>query len=77
MIERLNVLKAEVMMKVAGFIFQKHSNPVMNFIAKGAGWINKKRFGNDALDFLEEEDSIDLLNDSKYEPSDNNGSQSN
>lgn len=73
MIEKINVLKAEVMMKVAGFIFQKHDNPAMNFIAKTAGWINKQRFGNNALEFLEHEDSIDLMDDSKYDLKDNKG----
>lgn len=67
MIEKINALKAEVMMKVAGFIFQKHDSSAMNVIAKAAGWLNKQRFGNNALDFLENEDSIDLLDDSKYE----------
>ena len=67
MIEKINVLKAEVMMKVAGFIFKKHTNPVMNYIAKTAGWLNQKRYGNHALDFLENEESIDLLDDAQYE----------
>jgi hypothetical protein len=67
MIEKFNVLKAELMMKVAGFILQKHTNPALNAVAKTAGWFNQKRYGNNALDFLEDEESIDLLNDSKYE----------
>jgi hypothetical protein len=74
-IEKINVLKAEVMMKVAGFIFQKHDNPVMNYVAKTAGWLNQKRYGNNALDFLENEESIDLLDDSQYETEEKTVSQ--
>jgi hypothetical protein len=72
MIEKLNVLKAEVMMKVAGFILQNHDNPVMNYVAKTAGWLNQKRYGNNALDFLENEESIDLMSDDKYESDNKN-----
>jgi len=66
-IEKLSVLKAELMMKVAGFILQKHTNPVLNALARSAAWMNQKRYGSDALDFLENEKSIDLLDDEKYE----------
>jgi hypothetical protein len=75
MIEKINVLKAEVMMKVAGFIFQQHTNPVMNYLAKAAGWLNQKRYGNNALDFLENEESIDLLDDSQYESKEKTANQ--
>ncbi len=68
MIEKLSVLKAELMMKVAGFILQKHTNPVLNAMAKTAAWINRKRYGRDSLDFLNNEESIDLFSDDQYEP---------
>ncbi len=65
--QRLNVFKAEMMMKVAGFICQNHTNPAMNRIAKTLGWFNRKRYGAHALDFLVSEDSIDLISDDEYE----------
>ena len=68
MIEKLSVLKAELMMKVAGFILQKHTNPVLNALARSAAWMNQKRYGSDALDFLENEQSIDHMDDAQYEP---------
>ena len=68
MIEKLSVLKAELMMKVAGFILQKHTNPVLKALAKSAAWMNQKRYGSDALDFLENEQSIDHMDDAQYEP---------
>ena len=67
MIERIQALKAQVMMRVAGFIFKKHTNPFLIALAKFATWLNRKRFGNDALDFLEDEDSIDIMTDADYE----------
>lgn len=67
--EKLKVLKAELMMKVAGFILQKHTNPVLNGMARAAAWMNNKRYGSNALDFLENEDSIDHMDDAQYESS--------
>ena len=61
MSEKLKALKAELSMKVAGFIFQKHTNPVLKFAASAAGWGNRKRYGKNALDFLEHEESIDIM----------------
>jgi hypothetical protein len=65
--EYISVFKAELQMKVAGFISQKHTNPLLKGAAKTALWLNKKRYGDDALSFLEGEKSIDIMNDSDYE----------
>lgn len=65
--EYISALKAELQMKVAGFISQKHTNPLSKCAAKTALWINKKRYGNDVLNFLEGEESIDIMDDSDYE----------
>jgi len=67
MTERIEALKAQVMMKVAGFIFKKHTNPFLSAMARAATWLNRKRFGNDALELLEAEESIDIMTDSDYE----------
>jgi len=65
--EKFKVVKAQLMMKVAGFILQVHTNPVKRVLAKSAAWINRKQYGNNALDFLEHEESIDIMEDSQYE----------
>lgn len=65
--ESFNAFKAEFQMKVAGFISQKHTNPFFKGAAKTALWLNKKRYGNDVLNFLEGEESIDIMDDSDYE----------
>lgn len=65
--ERLSAFKAQLMMKLAGFIFQKHAHPLLDSVARAAAWLNRKRYGNDALDFLDGEESIDIMNDSDYD----------
>ncbi|MEM8497377.1 MAG: hypothetical protein AAF542_05090 [Pseudomonadota bacterium] len=58
---RLKTIKAELAMRVAGFISQNHSNPVLTHLAALLSWMNRGRYGKGALDFLENEDSIDHL----------------
>lgn len=60
-------LKAVITMKIAGFIFKKHSNPALKFIACAAVWANRKRYGSGTLAFLEHEESIDIMDDRDYE----------
>ena len=68
MIKKWQTLKAEVSMKVAGFILKNHKNALLKWLAKSAAWVNRKQYGSDALDFLEHEESRDHLDYSENDP---------
>ncbi|OUS03781.1 hypothetical protein A9Q81_06515 [Gammaproteobacteria bacterium 42_54_T18] len=57
--KKLEATKAEMGFSVARFMLKKHKNPLLNRAAKAASWLNKKRYGKDALDFLDEPPSAD------------------
>ena len=67
MITWFKQIKAVLLMRVAGFIGQRHSVFWKRWIAHAAVRINLMRHGRDPLDFLQSEDSIDHLD---YESAD-------
>ncbi len=65
--KKYSATKAEVMMKIAGFIFSNHDNRLLQLASRGVGWLNRKRYGNNVHSFLNDEESIDIMDDSRYE----------
>ena len=59
--KKLRAFKAEMSMRMAGFIAQNHSNPIAAALASLLASLNRGRYGKEALDFLDHEDSIDHL----------------
>ncbi len=57
--KRLDALRAEMMMRVGGFIQQHHESAFKRGLARLLIWANRRRYSKDALDFLEAEPSID------------------
>jgi len=59
MMKQLRATKASLKFTMARFILKQHTNPILNAIAKLAAWVNRKRFGKNTLDFLEEPNTHD------------------
>lgn len=59
MIKKFNAIKAEAMLPIAQFILKEHKNPILRQVSKWAARANKRRYGKDALDFLDEEATRD------------------
>ena len=57
----LKVIKAEAMMRIAGFIAQQHESAGKRLLVRLAVKLNLVRHGHDPLGFLHNERSIDLL----------------
>ena len=58
---RLSVLRAEFLMRVASFATQEHSSPLKRWAANRVRWLGRHRQRSGSLDFLEGESSIDHL----------------
>lgn len=56
-----SVWRAEFMMRVAGFVSQEHPSAVKRSIARLLRWVGRHRQRSGALDFLEDETSIDHM----------------
>ncbi len=65
---RLDVMRAELMMRIGAFIAQNHANPLKRGLARALIWANRRRYSKDALDFLEGEPSIDNFEYNDDEP---------
>ncbi|CAA0111004.1 Uncharacterised protein [Zhongshania aliphaticivorans] len=65
---RLDQVKARLMLRIAGFIGQQHESAWKRLLARWAQRLNLARYGRQPLSFLDEEESIDLMD---YEAEDN------
>lgn len=57
--KRLDVARAEFNMRIGAFVAQNHDSALRRGIARILIWANRRRYSEDALDFLEAEPSID------------------
>ena len=56
---RLAALRAEWMMRIGAFTTQHHDSAAKRGLARMLLWANRRRYSEEALDFLEAESSID------------------
>ena len=56
---RLDAMRAELMMRIGAFTAENHDSAVKRGLARFLIWANRRRYREDALDFLEAESSID------------------